>query len=149
MIPISPWVIWHNREKTRPFFPKNLPKLRATRTGSIVLSLLAMALGSRKMKPMRLKIRPSGKNFVKVVFKRHGSATRTACSGTPTKLRGKKAGENGPVPLRYEKYQILTGINPAFFLQPKRYKGTKLRKIIEMCQVSCGNRLNTLYLLRN
>ena len=77
-----------------------------------------------KVEPMRTKIRPGARNFVEVIFHDYFRGTAPVCRGTDAALGEKNAKRFRTVAQITDKYQALNGNNPAFFLEPERYKGT-------------------------
>ena len=76
------------------------------------------------MESMRTKARPDAKNFAEVLHQEFPLGTATVCRGTQAALAEKNPKCFEAVPLKTDKYQALNGRNPAFFLEPERYKGT-------------------------
>ena len=77
-----------------------------------------------KVERMRIKIQPGARNFAQVIFPDCSGGNFPVCRGTDAALAEKNARRFGTVAQITDKYQALNGNNPAFFLEPERYKGT-------------------------
>ena len=73
---------------------------------------------------MRTTVRPGARNFAEVIVPDYCNNTATICRGTKTALGEKKPQGLEAVSQITDKYQVLKGKYPAFFLEPERYKGT-------------------------
>jgi hypothetical protein len=73
---------------------------------------------------MRTKTRRGARNFAWVIFPGYTGGNFSVCRGTDAALAEKNAKRFEAVAQITDKYQRLNGSNPAFFLEPERYKGT-------------------------
>ena len=73
---------------------------------------------------MRPKIRPGARNFAQVIFPDYRRGSVPDCHKTETALGEKKAKGFETVSQIFDKFKALNDLNPAFFLEPERYKGT-------------------------
>ena len=105
-------------------FPQKSRFLNPLEIWSIVYAVLADMPFFLKVEPMRTNTPPGARNFAEVVFPDYFSGNAPHGRGTDAALGGKKAKCLEAVPLKTAKYQALNGRNPAFFLEPERYKGT-------------------------
>ena len=90
----------------------------------IVPAVLAIMPFFFKVELMRTKPRPDARKFVEVIFHDYCCDIFPLCRGTDAALGEKNAKRFGTVAQITDKYQALNGNNPAFFLEPERYKGT-------------------------
>ena len=77
-----------------------------------------------KVGRMRIKTRPGARNFAQMLVYDYFGGNFPVCRGTDAALAEKNAKRFGAVAQITDKYQRLNGSNPAFFLEPERYKGT-------------------------
>ena len=73
---------------------------------------------------MRTRSPGNARNFAQVISSGYSRGPALDCRGTQAAFGDKNPKCFEAVALKDDKYQALNGQNPAFFLEPERYKGT-------------------------
>ena len=73
---------------------------------------------------MRIKTQAGARNFGEVIVHGYANGIFPACRGTDAVLGEKNPKCFEALAQITDKYQLLNGKNPAFFLEPERYKCT-------------------------